>query len=74
MIDQPETANRLRQASTHWLHHPLGSHAAVRSSVVIIQKLMGHSSVHTTSLYLRTGRDKTYREMEEHMQQVILNC
>ena len=68
LVDQPETAERLKQASTHWMRHTFGSHAVVRSSVVTVQKLMGHSSVHTTSLYLRTERDKTHREMEEFMQ------
>jgi integrase len=49
-------ANKLRNASTHWLRHSYGSYLANDRQVPLtyIRDELGHSSLSTTSLYLNT--------------------
>jgi integrase len=49
-------ANKLKQASAHWLRHSYGSYLANDKQVPLtyIRDELGHASISTTSLYLNT--------------------
>ncbi|UBM09391.1 phage integrase family protein [Cupriavidus metallidurans] len=51
----PALAERLRQASAHWLRHTHVTHAlAAGVPLEVVQQNVGHASLATTSLYVRT--------------------
>lgn len=53
-----ELADRLEEASTHWLRHSCFSHLAkATGDLVMIKTLAGHSKIETTSRYLHTEDD-----------------
>ncbi len=59
-------ADRLEQASAHWLRHTAGSHMADQSmDLRHIRDNLGHESLSTTSGYLHTADDARHRETEE---------
>lgn len=70
-IDAP-AAERLRQASAHWLRHASTSHAVnaapggIAVAPHIVQGNLGHSSLDTTMGYLTTERDTRLRSMQEY--------
>ena len=59
-------ANRVEQASAHWLRHTAGSHMA-NSNVDLrhVRNNLGHESISTTSNYLHSSDDARHRETEE---------
>lgn len=62
--DDPLAAERLRQASTHWLRHTHGSHAVAQGvPLAIVRDNLGHSNIATTSIYVHTDRDERYQAM-----------
>jgi integrase len=62
--DDPLAAERLRQASTHWLRHTHGSHAVANGvPLAIVRDNLGHSNIATTSIYVHTDRDERYQAM-----------
>jgi site-specific recombinase XerD len=58
-------ANRVEQASAHWLRHTAGSHMA-NSDVDLrhVRDNLGHESISTTSNYLHSSDDERHRETE----------
>lgn len=58
-------ADRVQQASTHWLRHTAGSHMA-NSDVDLrhVRDNLGHESISTTSKYLHSSDDARHRETE----------
>ena len=46
-----DDAKKRAKASTHWLRHTRGAHSAETMPVNMIQRLLGHASVATTSIY-----------------------
>lgn len=59
-------ARHMAKASTHWLRHTCGSHAAANGiPVQILQAHFGHSSIDTTTIYTTTERDVRINAMEE---------
>lgn len=55
---QFDLADRLEEASTHWLRHSCFSHLAkATGDLVMIKALAGHSKIETTSRYLHTEDD-----------------
>ena len=49
-------AERIREASTHWLRHTYGAHAAARGVPQhVLQANLGHESPATTSIYVRAA-------------------
>lgn len=65
--DDPDTAQRLRQASTHWLRHTFGTRIATMTrDVVLTRDLLGHASVATTSIYL-DGDEMARRDAVEKL-------
>ena len=53
----------LRQAAPHALRHTFGTHAAAKKMPIdVLQKLMGHASIQTTSIYVQAERERTIEE------------
>ncbi|MBR7783663.1 tyrosine-type recombinase/integrase [Undibacterium luofuense] len=66
----PETAVKLRAASTHWLRHTSGSHAVANGvPVEVLQQNLGHSSLNTTTIYVTTELEQRIRLMEQFVNQ-----
>lgn len=59
-------ADRLEQASAHWLRHTAGSHMA-NSDVDLrhVRDNLGHESISTTSNYLHSSDDVRHKETEK---------
>ena len=63
-MENPEDAARLRQASTHWLRHTHGTHAvADKVPLDVVQYILGHASLDTTSIYVTAERSRRIKEM-----------
>ncbi len=59
-------AERLLQASAHWLRHTAGSHMANKAvDLRHVRDNLGHESLTTTSGYLHSSDDERHRETEE---------
>lgn len=63
-----EAYRRFVASSTHWLRHTYGSHAVETASLPTVQENMGHSSLNTTSIYIKSEDEQRYKEMEAFMQ------
>lgn len=60
-------ALNIAKASAHWLRHTCGSHmGANKIDVQVIQLLFGHSSIQTTSVYVKTERERLLEAVEHH--------
>ena len=59
-------AERIREASTHWLRHTYGAHSAARGVPQdVLQANLGHESLATTSIYVRAEKARKHRAMQE---------
>ncbi len=59
-------ADRIREASTHWLRHTYGSHAAARGVPQdVLKENLGHESLATTSIYVRAEKARKHKAMQE---------
>jgi site-specific recombinase XerD len=59
-------AERIREASTHWLRHTYGSHSAARGVPQdVLQANLGHESLATTSIYVRAEKSRRHRAMQQ---------
>ena len=59
-------AERIRQASTHWLRHTYGSHSAARGVPQdVLQANLGHGSLATTSIYVRAEKGRRHKAMQD---------
>jgi site-specific recombinase XerD len=64
--DQAHRADRLGQASAHWLRHSAGSHMADQQlDLRLVRDNLGHASLTTTSQYLHVDDDRRHRETDE---------
>ena len=62
-------ADRVLQASAHWMRHTAGSHMANNSvDLRYVRDNLGHESISTTSHYLHADDDERHRETEERHQ------
>ncbi len=53
------------RATTHWLRHTCGSHLALSGVPLnFIQRLLGHTSLQTTSIYTDTSDENLWRAVE----------
>ncbi|MEQ1527348.1 MAG: tyrosine-type recombinase/integrase [Gallionella sp.] len=53
------------RATTHWLRHTCGSHLAMSGVPLnFIQRLLGHTSLQTTSIYTDTSDENLWRAVE----------
>jgi site-specific recombinase XerD len=63
--DFSATADRVEQASAHWLRHTAGSHMANNDvDLRHVRDNLGHESISTTSNYLHSSDDVRHRETE----------
>ena len=54
------------RASTHWLRHTFGRHALqVGVKLNVVQRVLGHSSLQTTTQYASGPADQAYDEIEQ---------
>jgi site-specific recombinase XerD len=61
----PRAAERIREASTHWLRHTYGSHSAARGVPQdVLQANLGHESLATTSIYVRAEKGRRHRALQ----------
>jgi site-specific recombinase XerD len=59
-------AQRMQQASAHWLRHTAGSHMANNQvDLRHVRDNLGHESISTTNIYLHSSDDARHRETEE---------
>lgn len=63
-----EDADKIERASTHWLRHTRGSHSVENMPLNLLQKLLGHASLATTSIYTSADEEALYEAMEKEMQ------
>jgi site-specific recombinase XerD len=58
-------AERIREATTHWLRHTYGSHSAARGVPQdVLQANLGHESLATTSIYVRAEKGRRHRALQ----------
>ncbi len=58
-------AERIREASTHWLRHTYGSHSAARGVPQdVLQANLGHESLATTSIYVRAEKGRRHHAVQ----------
>lgn len=62
-----EDAAKLEQATTHWLRHSRGTHSAETMPPHMVQRLLGHASLDTTSIYTSADADELYENMEKEL-------
>lgn len=60
-----QEAKPFRRATVHWLRHTCGAHLASSGVPVnLVQKLLGHASLATTSIYTETDDERLWAEIE----------
>ncbi|PLC47918.1 integrase [Pollutimonas subterranea] len=65
--DEEWKAQRVEQASAHWLRHTAGSNMANNNvDLRHVRDNLGHESISTTNTYLHSSDDARHRETEEH--------
>jgi len=62
-----DDAKKLAQASTHWLRHTRGAHSAETMPINMIQRLLGHASVATTSIYTSVDDELLFLRLEDSL-------
>ena len=64
--ESPNTAEKLRRASPHWMRHTHATHALARGAeLTTVRDNLRHASVSTTSVYLHTDQAKRARQMRD---------
>lgn len=59
-------ARHFERASTHWLRHSRGSHLGQNGTpATLIQKLLGHASIATTSIYTQSDDETLWESLSE---------
>lgn len=62
--DSPALAEKLRQATTHWMRHTHATHAlAMGAELVVVRDNLRHSSISTTSTYLHGDDVKRAKQL-----------
>ncbi|MEO1767940.1 tyrosine-type recombinase/integrase [Thiobacter aerophilum] len=63
-----QEAKAFRRATVHWLRHTCGAHLASSGVPVnLVQKLLGHASLATTSIYTETDDEQLWSEVESRV-------
>jgi site-specific recombinase XerD len=66
-LEQAHKAEKLRQASTHWLRHTAISHQAESGiGIKYLQQNARHSDLNTTARYMHVEDEKWHEEMAKH--------
>jgi integrase len=65
----PDAAERIRQASTHWLRHTYGAHTIARGVPQdVVQAALGHQGPAMTAVYVRSERAAAHRAVRAAFQ------
>ena len=65
-LGKKHEASAFEKASVHWLRHTCGSHMGSSGVPVnLIQKLLGHASVATTSIYTESDSERLWQEVTD---------
>lgn len=60
----------LRQVAPHALRHTWATDAVARNiSLDVVQRLLGHTSLSTTTIYARAGRTRSIVEVAKHVRE-----
>jgi site-specific recombinase XerD len=60
-----QEAKAFERATVHWLRHTCGAHLASSGVPVnLVQKLLGHASLATTSIYTETDDERLWIEVD----------
>jgi site-specific recombinase XerD len=60
-----QEAKAFRRATVHWLRHTCGAHLASSGLPInLVQKLLGHASLATTSIYTESDDERLWTEIE----------
>jgi site-specific recombinase XerD len=63
-----QEAKAFRRATVHWLRHTCGAQLASSGVPVnLVQKLLGHASLATTSIYTETDDERLWTEIESRV-------
>ncbi len=62
-----DDASKVSRATTHWLRHTRGSHSAEKMPLNLVQRLLGHTSLTTTSIYTSVDEEELYEAMEKEL-------
>ncbi|QQC67907.1 tyrosine-type recombinase/integrase (plasmid) [Paraburkholderia ginsengisoli] len=62
----PEDLAQLASTSAHALRHTFGTQAIRQMPVNVVQAILGHTSLQTTSIYTRAGRQQMLDAAERH--------
>lgn len=54
----------LNEVSTHWLRHTFASRLIKKAPLTVVMKVMGHTDINTTSLYLSNEEEEGEKAME----------
>lgn len=61
-----EDSNAFERASTHWLRHTFGRHALNDgASLNVVQAVLGHASIQTTTVYASGPMDQAHQELRK---------
>ncbi len=61
---QPMDYQLLSSVSTHWLWHTFASRLVKKAELPILMKMLGHSNLQTTSVYVNTEDEEGEKAME----------
>ncbi|MGH8813967.1 MAG: tyrosine-type recombinase/integrase, partial [Advenella sp.] len=61
----PFDAEAIRAITPHWLRHTFASMLVKTTSLAQVRDMLGHASIHTTSLYLGTEKAEGEKAMEQ---------
>lgn len=67
-----EDAIKLEKATTHWLRHTRGAHSAETMPINMVQRLLGHVSLSTTTIYTSADEESLYLELEKNVGEFAL--
>ena len=63
--DAPFDAQALKAITPHWLRHTFASMLVKTTPLAQVRDMLGHASIHTTSLYLGTEKEEGEKAMEK---------
>lgn len=61
----PFDAQALKAITPHWLRHTFASELVKTTPLAQVRDMLGHASIHTTSLYLGTEKEEGEKAMEQ---------
>lgn len=63
--ETPFDAQALKAITPHWLRHTFASMLVKTTPLAQVRDMLGHASIHTTSLYLGTEKEEGEKAMEQ---------